>query len=119
MRYATPTAEQEQLWKEWLTERPEKVRAVAENFDPWTLYRMKSTEHRVTILSFQEGVESGEVTLTVAVSGEYNYVLFERRVFGISPDDLEECELPLPGEVLGTQMTQEEAHEYLSTIPGE
>ena len=57
---------------------------------------MKSTGHRVTMYSYSENG-----TVTVNVTGDYNVVVFERQVFGISPDDLEECDLPAPGEFLG------------------
>lgn len=77
-----PTPEQKSAWKTWVAERPLTVRAVAERFDPWSLYRMKPNGERVTIASFGEG-ENGVVTVTVNVTAEYNFVLFERQVFGV------------------------------------
>ena len=69
--------------------RPDNVRKVAERFDPWTLYHMKSTGQHVTLYSFSEA-DNGTVTLTVNVTREFNpEVLVERQVFGIDPDDLE------------------------------
>lgn len=102
MRYTQPTPEQEELWKEWISQRPESIRAVAARFDPWTLYRLKTTNQRVYVLAFSEPGEDGKVTCRVGVSGEFNLVTFERDVFGIDPDDLEECDLPGPDETLGT-----------------
>lgn len=98
-----PTDEQKTAWAEFVASRPDNVKAVAERFFPWILYRLKSSGHRVTLCSFGEH-EDGTVTLTVNVTGEFNAVMFERSVFGISPDDLEECELPTEDESTGTLM---------------
>lgn len=111
--YVKPTAEQEAGWKKWVAERSEKVRLVAEKFEPWSLYRLKSTGHRVTIVSFSE---TDPVTLTVAVTGEFNAVAFDRQVFGISPDDLEPCELPDADEPLGTAMSATEVGENIDAM---
>jgi hypothetical protein len=45
-RISEPTAKEEAEWKEWVASRPAAVRAIAERFDPWTLYRMKSSGFR-------------------------------------------------------------------------
>ena len=83
-------------WNAWVAERPEKVRLVAERFQPWNLYRLKSSGHDVTIYSFDEPKGDEPITLNVLVLHEYNPGLaFERRVFGIEPDDLE-----LVGEIV-------------------
>lgn len=112
-----PTNAQRAAWATWVQERPECIRVVAERFQPWKLYRMKSTGHRVVVLSFAEPSDSAGVTLRVAVSGEYNLVAFERQVFGIDPDDLEECDLPGPGDVIGSAgMSIEEARGLHETI---
>lgn len=92
-----PTPEQLAGWSEWLAARPESVRRLAERFVPWKLYRMKTTGHRCTVHSFGE-----DGTLVVSVTGRYNRVLFDHSVFGVSPDDLVECDLPAPGEFLGS-----------------
>lgn len=118
-RYVDPTPEQEAGYREWLAERPAHVRAVAERFDPWSLYRLKSSGHRVTVYSFGEEA-GGKVTLTVNVTGEFNVVSFARRVFGIDPDDLEPCELPAPDEPVGAVLVQEEDIEaYIETRRGQ
>jgi len=102
-RLFEPTKAQLAHWRKWVKSRPPAVRAVAERFDPWSLYRLKSSGHRVTIYSF-----SGDGTLTVNVTGQFNAVMFDRQVFGIAPDDLEPCEPPAPDEAVGTLMTPED-----------
>jgi hypothetical protein len=103
-----PTPELEAQWAKWVSTRPPNVRAVAERLNPWTLYRMKSTGHRVTVYSFGEE-KDGTVTLTVEITGQYNALIHDRRVFGIDPADLEPCELPGPEEPVGALLTPEEA----------
>jgi hypothetical protein len=95
------TEQQRAEWSAWVASRPPSVRRVAERFWPNRLYRMRDSRCRVTIYAFDEH-EDGSVTLKVDVTGEYNLVAFERRVFGVSPDNLEECELPKDGEQLGS-----------------
>lgn len=104
-RLTTPTKEEERLYREWVASRPEKVRIVVERFDPWSLYRMKSTGHRVTLVSFQE-YKDDEITVMVDVCEEFNLVAFERRVFGIDPDDLELCEPPSSNEHTGVMLDE-------------
>lgn len=88
-RIYDPTPQQEASWRKWVADRPLCVRAVAERFQPWNLYRMKDTGHRVTLVSFGE-----DGTMRVFVSAKFNLVAFERQVFGVDPDSLEECDLP-------------------------
>ena len=101
-RYMNPTEEQEKEWQQWISQRPDKVRKIIEDndFNPWTLYKLKGSGHRVFITKFDER-EDGEVTLSVGVTGEFNAVLSERQVFGVPIDDLEECDLPDNDEILG------------------
>lgn len=101
MRHTEPTPEQIEGYKKWVAERPERVRKVAERLDPWTLYRLKTSNQRVCLLGFDEE-QDGRVTVRITVSGEFNLVTFERDVFGIDPDDLEECDLPGPNEQVGS-----------------
>ena len=110
-RISEPTAEVEAAWKEWVAERPDAVRAVAERFDPWTLYRMKSTNQRVTLYSISE-----DGTVSVDVSGAYNFVFCERTVFGIDPNDLEPCEVPSPDENVGSILTGEQVEGNIDTL---
>lgn len=103
MRVKTPTPEEEQWWKEWLAD-PERalIREAASRLDPWTLYRLKTTGQRVFLISFNDPPPGGKVTCKVGVSGEFNLISHERAVFGIDPDDLEECDLPGPDELVGS-----------------
>lgn len=101
----------ESAWREWLSTRPQVIQALAERLPPDRLYKMKSTGHRVTLISYAE-----DETVTVAVTGQYNLVTFERQVFGVSPDDLEECDLPPESEPRGTFLDQDEAREYIASL---
>ena len=64
---------------------------------------LKDTRHRCTIYSYNE-----DGTVTISITGQFNLINFGRRVFGISPDELKECDLPAPDELLGITMTEEE-----------
>jgi hypothetical protein len=98
-----PTDQQKSDWNEWVRNRPDKIREIAEKVFPWKLYRLKSSGHRVTVYSIDEPADTNvEPTLKVIVSGDYNKVLFERTVFGIKLEDLEECDLPSPDEPVGS-----------------
>ena len=88
-------------WNEWVASRPESMREICREFPPDRLYRMGSTGHRCTIYSYAE-----DGTLTVTVSGEHNAVLFARNVFGIEPEELEECDLPPEDETIGEVLTE-------------
>lgn len=107
--YEEPTDKARDGYKAWLAERPSHVRAVAERFEPWRLYRLKSTGHRVFPVAFSEHPD-GRVTLTVCVHARFNSVMFERNVFGIDQDDLEECDLPLEGEEVGAIFSRVEVN---------
>lgn len=97
------TREQKQEWEEWLSERPSQIRELAQKFPPNKLYLLKTSNHRVYPIAYHE-----DGTLSVAVTGQYNTIMFDRKVFGIKPDDLEECDLPGENEELGTLLTEEE-----------
>jgi hypothetical protein len=113
----TPTPEESDAWDQWVAELPGKTRVVAERFKPWKLYRLKPSGHRATLVSFGEATD-GSVLIRVNVSGEYNLLAFERDVFGISPDDLEECELPAADEPLGSaHIDPHEAVKLLGDLP--
>lgn len=105
-RHFEPTPAQEKNWSKFVASRPKKVRAVAEKFWPWELYRLKTTGSRVTLYSFGEH-DDGSVTLTVNITGQFNLLTFDRQVFGIKPEDLEPCELPSKDEMLGAMLTHD------------
>lgn len=98
----------EGAFDEWVATRPEKIRALIKKYPPNRLYRLKTSNHRVTIAAYEER-EDGRVGFRVDVTGEYNLVAMERSVFGIDPEDLEECDLPGPGEDLGNAGLSPEA----------
>ncbi len=110
-RIGEPTKKQITGWRHWVASRPPCIRVVAERFDPWSLYRMRSTGQRVTVQSFSE-----DGTITVAVTGQFNAVLFDRDVFGVDPDDLEPCELPDADEVLGCALSGEGVAENIDAL---
>jgi hypothetical protein len=123
-RHYEPSEDDVREWNAWVAKRPEHVRKVAERFQPWTLYKLKPTGQRVTIYSFGEHESSTKVTLTIYVSGMYNFVMIDSCVFGIDPDDLEECDLPGPEEALGAACETEEdeltyvnGHRELNNLP--
>lgn len=105
-RHTTPTADQVAAWEAWVADRPPTIRDVIakHRLDPWTLYRLTSTNQRVFLISVSE---SGRVR--IGVTGEFNLVMSETAVFGIDPAELEECDLPSADERLGSlELTVEE-----------
>ncbi len=111
MRIVEPTEEHRRAWQAWVASRPAAVRAIAERLDPWSLYRMKSSGHRVTLVAINENG-----TVRVNVSGDFNLVLHERSVVGVEPDDLEPCDLPGPGETLGSLLSAEEIDQNIDVL---
>lgn len=109
-----PTPERQRQWDVWVRERPPAVREVLEKggVKPWKLYRLKSSGHRVTLCSVVEH-EGSPPTFIVDVSGRFNLVAFDRRVFGIQPDDLEECDLPPDDAPLGSVLSSDEVREAI------
>lgn len=106
-----PSEEQKKLWHEWLEARPERVRAVAQRFDPWTVYRLASTGQRAQFLGCDVGVlncrqsacsdacrlpaghpgehdPDGRITVRVYVEHPGLGEISGRQVFGIDPDEL-------------------------------
>ena len=73
----------------WVSSRPAIVRRLVARLPPDRLYLMKSTGQCVTVFSYGE-----DGTVAVDVRKKLKLQSIERRMFGISPDDLEECELP-------------------------
>ncbi len=104
-------AEAEAEWASWVEERPPVVREIARRFDPWSLYRMKSTGQRVTVVSIYENG-----TLKVEITGQFNVIAFDRQVFGIDPDDLEPCEAPGPDEVTGALLSGEQVDDNIEAL---
>jgi hypothetical protein len=105
------TKAQERKWEKWLAELSEQQRKIYSALPPTKLYLLKTSDHRVTIESYDS-----DGTLTVAVTGKYNKVMFDRDVFGVRPEDLEECELPPPDVLLGTQLAPDEVDDHIDEI---
>lgn len=104
------TLKQTASWEEWVAKLPAVSRDLAERFPPNYLYRLKSTGQRVTIKAY-----SDKGTLSVAVSGDYNRVVFNHVLPCIAPLDLEECELPGLGEDVGATLTElQDIREYVA-----
>lgn len=91
---------------------PPAVRAIAQAWPPWKLYRLDGGM-RCAIYSYED---TDPVTVTVHVTGQYNLVLFDRAVFGIDPTTLTECELPHDDEPVGTRMTPDQARSYMRLL---
>lgn len=103
------TIKDEHEWKKWAEGRPAIIRELASKFRPWRLYRLVTSGYRVVPYSFNE-----DGTLTVVVSGKFNLVKFEHRVFGVNPNDLVECELPGKDEELGVQMDAKQTIQWVN-----
>jgi hypothetical protein len=97
------TAEQRANWDQWVASRPDIVRELATKFPGDRLYRIKKSGDRGTIASYSENG-----TMTLIVDGTYCRVLFGKNVFGLHPDDIEECDLPGPDEQLGDFASESE-----------
>jgi hypothetical protein len=104
--WTEPTDQEKIEWDEWVSNRPECIRSMIEKFGftPWKLYKLSPSLHKVVLISFEEH-DDGLPTLKVAVLAKFNMVMFERGVFGIKPEDLEECNLPGPDDPIGCTIT--------------
>lgn len=98
------TADQLREYAEWVSSRPAKVQAMIRKWPPDKLYRLTTSGHRVRINSYLD-----DGTVVVLIDGRYNAVMFDRMVHGVRPENLVECDLPKPGEVVGTALTDPEA----------
>ena len=90
------TPETQAKWDAWVATLPANVQEVAKRLPPNRLYLLKSSGHRVTLRSYND---NGSVS--VDVTGRFNRVIFGRTVFGVLPEDLEECDGPAAGEDVG------------------
>jgi hypothetical protein len=80
-----PLPEEERSYEAWLESRPPAVRAVAEQFRPWGLYRLTTTGQVVRVATFSE-----DGTVTVVVMAGYNVIeAFDYLVFGVDPQTIE------------------------------
>jgi hypothetical protein len=86
----------EDFLREWGDGRPQIIIDLARRFPINRLYRLKETGHIVTITSYNE-----ESEFIVFVGGDLNFLTMERFVFGIKTSDLEECDWPEEGTMVG------------------
>jgi hypothetical protein len=106
------TDEEMKEYSEWAASAPPVVRDILERLAPNKLYRIKSTGQRCDVYSVSE-----KGTVTVNITGQFNVVAFDIQVFGVDPNELEECDLPGPDEPVGTLLTTtEEIREYVDRI---
>lgn len=108
-RFVEPTPEGLAGWEDFKKKAPASVRAVAERFNPWTLYLLRPTKQRVFLVAINEGG-----TLMVGITEHFNVVDVNTKVGGINPDDLVECDLPGPEVKVGRTVPLEKEAEYLS-----
>lgn len=78
----------DELWREWLDERPPAVREKAEAFSPWDQYRIKSTGQLANLVAYDEAEDGTCDTCTVDAWREELPALTCRRVFGVPFSDL-------------------------------
>ena len=80
----------QQALNEWLSDRPQEIKDLAEKVKPWFRYRIKETGQHCTLVSYFE-----DGTLKVNVDGHDSEALdmmnkiVQVNVFGISPESLE------------------------------
>lgn len=89
------TTEQKQELENWLSERPENVRNVAESIVPWKRYHDKRIADDIGNLYYPRSYdeqEDGTVTITCEKSNDQMAILGRYGVFGMNPDDLVEAD---------------------------
>lgn len=86
-----PTEELQSMFEEWIAgeDMTDEIKAIARKYPPWNLYRLKTTDQKVRTISF-----SDNGTVRVLVSNKYNFDPTNTEVYGIDPNDLEECDIP-------------------------
>lgn len=110
--FPLPTDEE---YRAWFDARPPAIQVMIRRWPPNRLYLMDSGR-RATIAAYQERGD-GTYTVMMDVTGEYNQIAFARRVFGVDPETLVECDLPEPGEPLGVLLkTKEEIDAYVAQM---
>ncbi len=93
------TTEQIQEWDEWLKDRPQIIKDMATKLPPNKLYRNKITGQIGVLVSY---AENG--TVRASFPNDLNFQMSTpggRQVFGLLPDDLEECEYPEAEKIVG------------------
>ena len=93
---------------EWAKARPKIVEETVMAYLPNRLYMM-DTGHRCEIISYAE-----DGTVTVAVTEKWNHINFPRRVGGVDPGTLVECDLPPYDEKVGIKWNRAQCIAYLN-----
>ena len=84
-----PDDSKKAMWIAWVAERPPAIREVAGRFDPWTMYRLITTQQRCQIVSFSEHDDPKKpVTITAYCEHAAMGPIFGRQVFGLNPDHI-------------------------------
>ena len=96
----------------WLAERPPVIQEMARlaQYNRW--YRLKTTGQIVSLYSYNE---DGTVTITVAACIE-NLSAFAFNVFGVNPNELEECDGP-QAETLSQPVIDKGHRAFMLTTP--
>jgi len=100
------TTEQEAAWAEWLSARPQAIQDIVAKYNlrPDNLYQLKETGQIGYIHSLNE---RGTLTMDFTDTfNQHNLYMSNRRVFGLNPEDLEECDLPEGVEVIKSEPTR-------------
>ena len=85
------TRKQEKEWNSWLESETEEIRALAIRISPLKLYRIKETDHIGFPFIYSEGSLGEKLTITLRLRHKENPdILFERDVFGLLEEELEE-----------------------------
>jgi hypothetical protein len=95
--------EQQAELNEWAESCPPVIQELLTRVKPNRLYLNKPTQQRGYAVAWNENG-----TVTLAFIGKYNgpdVLDFDRNVFGLTPEELEECDLPSPDEQLGARLT--------------
>lgn len=106
-RYVDPKLKQLEQWEAWKARQQPAVQAMAARFDPWSVYRLKTTGQRGVIAALEEN-DDGTWTFSLAITGQFNLVTVDALVHGVRCEDLEPSDLPGEGEPLGTMLTKPE-----------
>ena len=79
------TDQQKIEWDSWVSGRPECVQKMCKSHPPDNIYKMKSTGHIVTLVSYFE-----DDTVKVSITNDIvKQTFMERYVFDVNLDDLE------------------------------
>ena len=75
-------------WDSWVAARPPVIKVMCEKLPPGRLYRLNTTGQRGTIHSYSE-----DGTVTMNFPADLNPCsIFPVQVFGLNPNDIEECD---------------------------